>query len=69
VTGLTLALYGALSGVLAGAALGALTHWVSAGRRNFSSIAGMQAERYVVVCDPDLVEEAGRRLRAAMGRR
>ena len=69
VTGLALALYGALIGAIAGAALGALTHWLSAGRRDFSSVAGIQAERYVVICDAERAEEGSRRLQAAMRRR
>jgi hypothetical protein len=69
VTGLALALYGALFGAIAGALLGALTHWLSAGRGDFSSIAGIQAERYVVVCDAELAEEGSRRLQAATRRR
>ncbi len=69
VTGLALAFYGAIFGAAGGGLLGALVHWTSQGRRNFSSLAGMQAERYVVVSDTELTDEATRRLRGASGRR
>ena len=69
ITGLALALYGGLIGALAGATLGALAHWLSAGRRDFASVAGIRAERYVVLCDADLAQDAIRRLHAAIRRR
>jgi hypothetical protein len=69
VTGLALAFYGAILGAVAGALVGGLAQWFSRGRRNFSSIAGSRAERYIVVCDADLADEGVRRLRATVRRR
>lgn len=69
VTGLALALYGAIFGAVGGALLGAVAHWTSQGRRNFSSVTGMQAERYVIVSDAELADEATRRFHAASRRR
>jgi hypothetical protein len=68
-TGLALAFYGAIFGAVGGGLLGGLAHWLSEGRRNFSSVAGMQAERYVVVTDAELADEGARRLGAASRRR
>ncbi len=69
VTGLALAFYGAIFGAVGGGLLGALVHRTSEGRRNFSSVVGMQAERYVVVSDAELADEAIRRLPVASSRR
>lgn len=68
VTGLALAFYGAVIGAVAGALFGALGHWLMEGRRNFSSVTGMTAQRYVVLCDAELANEGTRSLQAA-GRR
>ena len=57
VSGLALALYGLLLGTLLGAAMGAAGHAALRGRRDFSSVRGMTAGRYDVVCD---AEHAGR---------
>ena len=68
VTGLVLAFYGAIIGGLGGALFGGLGHWLTEGRRNFSSVAGMRAERYVVMCDAEMAGEALRRLAAGARR-
>ena len=57
VSGLALALYGLLIGAVLGAVMGAVGHAALGGRRDFSSVRGMTAGRYDVVCD---AEHAGR---------
>ena len=57
VSGLALALYGLLFGAVLGALMGAAGHAALGGRRDFSSVRGMTAGRYDVVCD---AEHAGR---------
>lgn len=57
---LALAVYGALLGALLGAAFGVITHWMSAGRRDFSSVRSVVADHYDVVADgEELAEQAG----------
>lgn len=55
-----------LSGLLIGAAWGAVFgfagHWAARGRRDFSSVSTLAAERYDVVCRPAFAEEAARLL-------
>jgi hypothetical protein len=57
-----LALDGFWFGAVVGALLGLLGHALSRGRRDFSSVAGMRADRYEVVADDDVAEEAARLL-------
>ena len=57
VSGLALALYGLLFGAGLGAVMGAAGHAALGGRRDFSSVQGLTAGRYDVVCD---AEHAGR---------
>ena len=64
VSGLVLALYGAVLGAVAGAIMGAVGHGSTRGRRDFSSIAGMQAGAYDVMVDDGLWAEARRVLDA-----
>jgi len=55
---LLILLYGTAAGGLAGATLGALMHAMTGGRRDFVSSAGMEADRYDVVVDEDVVDRA-----------
>jgi hypothetical protein len=57
-------LYGLVVGGLIGAALGAGLHLATGGTRDFSSVPGMQAERYEVVVDEDVADRAAELLRA-----
>jgi hypothetical protein len=60
-----LILYGLVVGALIGAGLGAGLHLATGGTRDFSSVAGMQAERYEVVVDEDVADRAAELLRSA----
>jgi hypothetical protein len=62
VSGLLLAFYGLLFGALIGAAFGLVSHALSGGRRDFSSVGAMRAESYDVVADDEVAESAARRL-------
>lgn len=53
VTALVLGLYGLLIGAVLGGLFGVLGHAALRGRRDFSSVQGMVAGRYDVVCEPD----------------
>lgn len=68
VSGLVLALWGVVIGGVVGAILGAASVWLSRGRRNFASVAGVQAARYVVLCDPEVATQAVRLLGSAVRR-
>jgi hypothetical protein len=57
-------LYGMGSGALIGAAFGALTHAASGGMRDFVSIPSMQAERYELLVDDEVADQAAQILRA-----
>lgn len=62
-SGLALAFFGALFGAAIGVAVGVLSHWISAGRRDFSSVRSVEAGRYDVFADTvQHAEEAARRL-------
>lgn len=58
VSALALALYGLLVGAVLGAVFGAAGHAAMRGRRDFSSVQGMTAGRYDVVCDPEQAAQA-----------
>lgn len=51
-------LYGLVVGALLGAVLGALTHAATGGRRDFSSVASMGADRYEVMADAEVADRA-----------
>jgi len=57
---LVLALYGALVGAVAGVVFGLLGHALTGGRRDFSSVEGVQASRFVLLADDDVAEDAAR---------
>jgi hypothetical protein len=51
-------LYSVALGVIVGAAFGAVGHAATGGKRDFSSVAQMQAERYDVQVDTDVADRA-----------
>lgn len=68
ISGLALAVYGFLAGALAGLVIGLLSHWLRAGRRDFSSIKSLRARGYDVVADSaEYAEQADRLLGLTSG--
>jgi hypothetical protein len=59
-TGLFLALNGLWIGAIVGALTGLLMHALTRGRRDFASVSAMRAQRYSVVADEEVAEEAAR---------
>jgi uncharacterized membrane protein len=57
---LSLALYGLLLGAVAGAVVGVVGYAMTGGRRDFTSVGGMQAERYDVMVSSEHENEARR---------
>lgn len=57
-------LYGLGAGALLGATFGALTHAALGGTRDFISVPSMQAERYELVVDDEVAEQASQLLRS-----
>ncbi len=63
VSALALAFWGLVFGIVIGAIIGLISHALSRGERDFSSVGGMEADRYIVVADDEEVaEEASRML-------
>jgi hypothetical protein len=61
-TGLLLALYGALLGAVIGAVIGLVLHAMQGGRRDFASVTVMRPQRFEVVVDDEVADQAGRLL-------
>jgi uncharacterized protein YqgC (DUF456 family) len=59
-SGLILGFWGLLIGAAIGAVVGLMVHAFSGGRRDFSSVAGLQAGRYDVVAGSDVADRARR---------
>jgi hypothetical protein len=57
-----LAIDGLWFGALVGALMGLVTHALSGGRRDFSAIGGMRANRYEVAVEESVADEAARLL-------
>lgn len=57
---LTIALAGLIVGAIVGAIIGLVGYAMSGGRRDFTSVSGMQAERYTVMVDAEVADEATR---------
>lgn len=55
---LVLGLWGLVIGAVIGAVVGLIGHGLSGGRRDFSSISTIRAERYDVLADVEVAEEA-----------
>ncbi len=62
VSAILLALWGLVIGTVIGAVLGMVGHAMTGGRRDFSSIQTMRAQRYNVQAELDVAEEAERML-------
>ncbi|HEX6293177.1 MAG TPA: general stress protein [Herpetosiphonaceae bacterium] len=60
VSALSLALYGLLIGAVIGAIFGLVSYALSGGQRDFSSFGAMQAERYNIMVDAEVADEAAR---------
>lgn len=50
---------------MAGGIIGLVGHALTGGRRDFSSVAGMQADHYQILVDAGVADEALRMLEAA----
>jgi uncharacterized membrane protein len=59
-----LVLYGLVVGAIFGAIAGALSHAMSRGERDFASVSGMEADRYVLLVDEDHADKATEILQA-----
>jgi hypothetical protein len=59
-----LAIDGLWFGALVGALFGLLLHALSRGRRDFDSVAGLSADRYEILVDDEVADEAARLLAA-----
>ncbi|GAB3651725.1 membrane protein [Glycomyces tarimensis] len=64
IAGLLLALYGAIFGAIVGAVIGLIAHAMTGGRRDFSSISGIQADSYDLLVEAGHATQAGQLLDA-----
>jgi hypothetical protein len=62
ISALNLALYGILFGAIVGALMGVIFYALSGGQRDFASVSGTQAERYNVMVDAEVADQAERLL-------
>jgi hypothetical protein len=62
VSALTLALYGLIFGAIVGAIFGLIFYAFSGGQRDFTSVGSMRAQRYDVMVDGEVADEAERLL-------
>lgn len=62
VSALTLALYGLVFGAIVGALFGLLFYSFSGGQRDFTSVGNIRAQRYDIVVDGEVADEAERLL-------
>jgi hypothetical protein len=60
VSALVLVLYGLVFGAIIGAIMGLISHALSGGQRDFSSVGRVEANRYDVMVDEEVAEEASR---------
>ncbi|NUQ75055.1 MAG: glycine zipper family protein [Polyangiaceae bacterium] len=61
------ALYGVLYGGVVGALMSVIFYALTGGRRDFSSASGVAAERYNIVADEEVADEASRLIRSVLG--
>ena len=59
---LQLLVYGAILGAVAGALATGLTHWVSGGSRDFTSVSRLDADRYLILVEDAVADQAARLL-------
>ena len=64
-TGALLALYGLVFGAIVGALIGLLVHVMQGGRRDFASVSAMRPERFELLVDDEVADEATRLLERA----
>lgn len=57
---LVLGLWGLVIGAVVGAVVGLIGHAMTGGRRDFSSMSTLEAERYEVLAEPNVAEQARR---------
>jgi uncharacterized membrane protein len=62
VSALVLVVYGLVFGAIIGAIMGLIMHALTGGKRDFSSIGGIEAGRYNVMVDEEVAEEAAQLL-------
>jgi hypothetical protein len=62
ITAVLLALYGAIIGAVIGAIIGVIIYALQRGRRDFASVTVMRPQRYEVVVDDEVADEAARLL-------
>ncbi len=62
ISGLILAVNGLIFGAIVGAVFGLIAHAASGGQRDFSSVSGMDADRYSVMVEAGMADEAARLL-------
>ena len=62
ISALTLAFYGLLFGAIVAAGFGLGIQALSGGRWDFTSVSGVQAERYNILVDDEVAVEAARLL-------
>jgi hypothetical protein len=67
VSAFQLALYGIVYGSIIGALMSTIFYALTGGRRDFSSASGISAERYNVIADDEVADEAARYLRVLRG--
>ncbi|MBW0107473.1 glycine zipper family protein [Pseudonocardia sp. KRD-182] len=60
ITGLLLALYGLVFGAVLGAVIGVIVYALQRGRRDFASTVSMRPQRFEVVVDDEVADEAAR---------
>jgi hypothetical protein len=66
ITGLLLALYGAILGAVVGAIIGLIVYAMQGGRRDFASVTIMHPQRFEVVVDDEVADEAARLLESGV---
>ncbi|HVL05838.1 MAG TPA: general stress protein [Acidimicrobiales bacterium] len=66
VSALGVLLYGLVFGALMGALFGVGAYALTAGRRDFASVSGLQAGRYDVMADVEVADEVASRLAGAV---